>query len=80
MSANHLVVWNARGLNTSARCSVVRDIIVAQRRASIVCLQESKVANFSVAMNNEIAGNDFDYFCLPAVGVAGGAVVSGLAP
>ncbi|XP_066323685.1 uncharacterized protein [Miscanthus floridulus] len=27
-------------------------------------------------MNNEIAGNDFDYFCLPAVGVAGGAVVS----
>jgi len=40
MSADHLLVWNARGLNSRARRSVVR-CIVAQQRASIVCVQES---------------------------------------
>ena len=49
MSANHLLVWNARGLNSRARRSVVRDIVV-QQRASVVCLQESKVENFSVTI------------------------------
>ena len=75
MSANHLLVRNARGLNSRARRNVVRDI-VAQQRASIVCLQESKVENFSVSMNHEITGIDFNYISLPASGVAGGAVVS----
>ena len=76
MSANHLLIRNARGLNSRARRNVVRDI-VAQQRASIVCLQESKVENFSVSMNHEITGIDFNYYIsLPASGVAGGAVVS----
>jgi exonuclease III len=75
MRANHLLIWNARGLNSCARRSVVRDIVM-QQRASIVCLQESKVADFSVTLNNDIVGNDFDYVCLPAVGVARGAVIS----
>jgi hypothetical protein len=73
MSANHLLVWNARGLNSRARRNVD---IVQQQRASIVCLQESKVADFSVTMNTDIAGSGFDYACLPAIGVAGGAVSS----
>jgi exonuclease III len=51
MSNNHLLVWNTRGLNSRARRSMVRNIVV-QQRASISCLQESKVANFSVSMNN----------------------------
>lgn len=50
--------------------------IVEQQRASIVCLQESKVAQPSVTMNTELTSNDFDYAYLPAVGVAGGAITS----
>jgi hypothetical protein len=44
MSNNHVLTWNACGLNCRARRSVVRDSIV-QQRASVVCLQESKVAD-----------------------------------
>lgn len=73
MSANHLVVWNVRSLNSRTRRNVVRDI-VEQQQASIVCLQESKVANPSVSMNTELTGCDYDYVYLPAVGVAGGAI------
>lgn len=71
MSANHLLCWNARGLNTRARQNVIRTAVTNQR-ASIVCLQESKTVNFSVAMNLEISGFDFDYLSLPADGIAGG--------
>lgn len=60
MSANHPLVWNARGLNSRARRSAVRSI-VEQQRASIVCLQESKIENFSVSMNCDVSGIDFDF-------------------
>jgi exonuclease III len=75
MSANHILIWNARGLNSRARRSVVKDI-VAQQRSSIVWLQESKVATFSVSMNIDVTGIDFDSISLPAIGIAGGAVVA----
>jgi exonuclease III len=38
------LVWNTRGLNSRARCIAVRDI-VALERASMVCLQETKVVD-----------------------------------
>lgn len=75
MSTDHLLVWNARGLNSRARRSAVRSL-VEQHRASVVCIQESKVNSFSVTMNCEVTGVDFDYAYLPAEGVAGGAVTS----
>ena len=75
MSTNHLLVWNARGLNNRACRNVVRDV-AKQQRASIVCLQETKVANLSASMNAELTGASFDFACLPAIGVAGGAVTS----
>jgi exonuclease III len=75
MSANHMLIWNARGLNSCARRSVVRDI-VEQQRTSVVCLQESKVQNLPVLMNIEITGIDFDYGYLPAAGIAGGALIA----
>ena len=75
MSTNHLLVWNARGLNNRARRNVVRDV-AEQQRASIVCLQETKVANLSASMNADLTGAGFDFACLPAIGVAGGAVTS----
>jgi exonuclease III len=75
MCDNHLLVWNARGLNTRTRRNVVRDI-VEQHRISVLCLQETKIEDLSVAMNIDISGMDFDYAFLPAVGVAGGASVA----
>ena len=75
MSTNHLLVWNAHGLNNRARRNVVRDV-AEQQRASIVCLQETKVANLSASMNADLTGAGFDFACLPAIGVAGGAVTS----
>jgi len=75
MCDNHLIFWNARSLNNRARRNVVRTI-VSQQRASIVCLQETKIANFSVPLNCDVTGTDFDYCSLPAVGASGGAVSS----
>ena len=75
MSTNHLLVWNAHGLNNRARRNVVRDV-AEQQRASIVCLQETKVANLSASMNADLTRAGFDFACLPTIGVAGGAVTS----
>lgn len=75
MSANQLLIWNVHKLNCRARHSAVRSL-VEQHRASIVCLQESKVENFSVLLNYDITGVDFDYAFLPAMGVAGAAIVA----
>jgi len=44
-----------------------------------VCLQESKVADFSVSMNIDITGIDIDYISLPAIGIAGGRLSLGTA-
>jgi exonuclease III len=41
MSANHILVWNARGLNSRARRTAVRDV-AEQQRASIICLQQRR--------------------------------------
>jgi exonuclease III len=75
MSENHCLIWNARGLNSRARRSVVRNL-VSQHGISILCLQETKVANFSVSMINDIMGSDFDYLCLPVIGAAGGVLIA----
>ena len=75
MSNNHLLVWNVRGLNYRARRTAVCDV-VAQQRASVVCLQESKIAAYDASLNNETVGQGFDYSFLPATGMAGGAVVA----
>jgi hypothetical protein len=75
MNDNHLLCWNVHGLNSRARRNVIRTV-VTQQRASVVCVQESKIENFYVSMNLEITGFDFDYISLPAIGIAGGAVTS----
>jgi exonuclease III len=75
MSANHLLIWNARDLNCRARRSVVRDI-VEPHRTSVFCLQETKIEDLHVATNIEITGIDFDYAYLPAAGAAGGTLVA----
>lgn len=46
--------------------------MVTSQRASIICQQEPKTAKFSLAMNLEISGFDFDYLCLPPMVWLGG--------
>jgi len=75
MSTNHLLVWNVRGLNSRARRSVVREF-VDQHRVSVLCVQETKVANFTVLMASDLTGSSFDYVCLPTVGASGGTLVA----
>jgi exonuclease III len=75
MSTNHIVFWNARGLNSRARRSVVRSISHLHQ-ASVVCLQETKIENISVSLNLDLTSSDFDYAALPASGAAGGAYTS----
>ena len=75
MSDNHLLLWNARGLNSRARRNVLRNIVELQR-ASIVCVQETKLSNISASINTELTGSCYDFGFLPASGVAGDASIS----
>jgi exonuclease III len=43
MDCDNFFIWNVHGLNGRARCAVVTDS-VSQERASIVCLQETKLS------------------------------------
>jgi exonuclease III len=74
MNYDQFLVWNARGLNSRARRTAVKDIIVLEH-VSVVCLQETKVAAFSQNMLNELMGTDFDYSFLPSMGVASGVLI-----
>jgi exonuclease III len=44
MNYCNFLVWNTRGLNSQAHCIVVR-VFIALERASVVCLQETKVVD-----------------------------------
>jgi exonuclease III len=70
MNYNQFLVWNARGLNSRARRTAVKDVIVLEQ-VSVVCLQETKVAAISQNMLVELLGTDFDYSLLPSIGAAG---------
>jgi exonuclease III len=71
-----VLVANVRGLNDRAHRTGVRSV-VASTNASIVCLQETKLAAVSPSIVIEALGADFDaYFCLPANGTRGGILVA----
>jgi hypothetical protein len=70
MLADNCFVWNVRGLNGCACRNVVRDL-VSQERATLVCLQETKLSNVCNSLANETLGGWFDYDFLPSVTVAG---------
>jgi hypothetical protein len=63
---DNCLVWNVRGLNDHARRNVVRD-----ERATLVCLQETKLPNLCTALANKILGTMFDYDCLLSVDALG---------
>jgi hypothetical protein len=49
MDQEKLLCWNVRGLNSRARRSVVRNIVLSERM-SLLCLQETKVHNDSLVI------------------------------
>jgi exonuclease III len=71
-----IMVRNVRGLNSRARRLGVHSL-VATTDASIVCMQEIKLANVTPAIVMETPVMDFDaYFCLPVDDTRGGIIVA----
>lgn len=75
MSTTHLICWNVRGLNSSARRSVVRGLLSLER-VSLLCLQETKVTAFTTQMLLETVGVDYDSCVLPAASTTGGVLLA----
>jgi exonuclease III len=71
MTSDSVFVWNVCGLNGRARRNVVRDLL-AQERATLVCLQETKVSDVTKRLADECLGPSFDYAFMPAINTAGG--------
>jgi exonuclease III len=68
-------VWNVWGLNGRARRNVVREFLV-QQRATVVCLQETKLSNVCTTKAAEILGSMFDYEFVPAANISGGIMLA----
>ncbi|KAI4999619.1 hypothetical protein ZWY2020_004208 [Hordeum vulgare] len=79
MLMNHgpqIAVWNVRGLNSRARRCAIRSLLCTTR-ASIVCLQETKMALICSSIVLDILGSEFDGFTyLPADGTRGGILLA----
>lgn len=69
--------WNVRGLNSTARQQVVRNLVM-DINCSCVCLQETKLEFFDQAIVNRVLGPSFaDNFCFPpATGTRGGILLA----
>lgn len=75
MDQEKLLCWNVRGLNSRARRSVVRTVVLSEH-LSLLCVQETKVQNFPVTWIADTMGTEFDYVCLPADNTAGGILLA----
>lgn len=75
MASCNMVVWNACSLNMRARRSAVRELVVSER-VSLVCLQETKLADVPRSLILDMLGVDFDYLFLPASVTRGGILVA----
>ena len=76
MDPSKILVWNVRGLNSSARQDSVR-MLVQSIRADIVCLQETKMEGISQWFVLSTLGPDFCHFVfVPSVGASGGILVA----
>ncbi|XP_073363023.1 uncharacterized protein [Aegilops tauschii subsp. strangulata] len=67
--------WSVRGLNAPAKRSAVREVAEAHR-ATILCLQETKLETWTQAYVCDIGGLALEGCAvLPAIGTRGGAVI-----
>lgn len=69
--------WNVRGLNNPSRKANVK-LLVDEMKATIVCLQETKLEVFSDPVVLQTLGSRFvsDYAFLPAIGTRGGILLA----
>jgi exonuclease III len=67
--------WNLRGLNSRARRDLLRDT-VRDEHASLICVQETKLAAIDDSLILQMFGPGFDFFFLPAAGTRGGILVA----
>ncbi|PNT65409.1 hypothetical protein BRADI_4g42037v3, partial [Brachypodium distachyon] len=67
--------WHVRGLHNPARRQAVRELATAAK-ASILCLQETKVSSFDPPLARETADAIYSsWFSLPADGTRGGIAI-----
>jgi exonuclease III len=68
--------WNVRGLNSTARQQVLRDLI-ADHRCTVVYVQETKLANVDDRIIAQALGPQFvgSVAVLPAQGISGGVII-----
>uniref|UniRef100_A0A8I6WKI3 Endonuclease/exonuclease/phosphatase domain-containing protein n=1 Tax=Hordeum vulgare subsp. vulgare TaxID=112509 RepID=A0A8I6WKI3_HORVV len=71
-----IVVWNVRGLNSRARRCAIRWLLCTTR-ASIVCLQETRMALICSSIVLDTLGSEFDgSIYLPTDGTRGGILIA----
>jgi exonuclease III len=76
MDHDKILIWNVRGLNSSARQDSVHTL-VASSQIDIVCLQETKFAAVSRWVMLAMLGSDFSSFVeFPSNGASGGILVA----
>lgn len=72
MDPGKILIWNVRGLNSTARQDSVRT-----SRADVVCIQETKISATSHRILLSALGSDFsDFVTAPSVGASGGILVA----
>jgi hypothetical protein len=76
MDPAKILIWNVRGLNSSATQDSIATL-VSTTRVNIVCLQETKFATVSQRILLSMLGSDFSNFVeLPPPGASGGILVA----
>lgn len=73
----NIICWNVRGLNDAVKRASVRNQI-ATSGATIVCLQETKIANWTQMLVNETVGADLaqNAVALPSSRASGGILLA----
>lgn len=73
----NIICWNVRGLNDGAKRASVRNQILSSG-ATVVCLQETKIANWTQTLITEIVGNDLaqGMVVLPSIGASGRILIA----
>jgi exonuclease III len=71
----HVLCWNIRGINATAKWDAVREKI-KESSCSVLCLQETKRKHFDTAYIRKFAPRRFDKFdYIPSEGASGGILV-----
>lgn len=70
-----ILSWNVRGVNESSKRSTIKSLI-QKWKVDVLCLQETKVENWSTTWIQQIWGNRWaDWATLEASGTRGGIII-----